>query len=646
MQTTGKVAAAAGGPSTCHVPGGSAASSDRFVDISPVGRSASCPTAAGAADSSGPKLRQGCGPGPCGTAAFSAPAVGGGGRLTSSLPAQGQQVPPWLASPPKHAQKRPPVQAAAAAAPPRQPASAGQPAGQPAMYAAPNPAGAGIHWTVVGAAAAAGGGGWTVGWRAAAGMPAGGAQPDKETSPLAAGACRFSSTSSAGGTSAASPPAGAPPQAAVHAAGTASEPFSAPVPGTGQHVGSRAGSAQGVLPGPVPAFSTQVTFMPLGHQGGKWAAQPPCPPVPASAATVAAVGILSHSTAAALFPSHLARGRGQLRKAGAVPGEKLSSTPGRARGGSGPGNWAPGLGAPDPRDAPYRAGPALDSHQSGYRPWTGVRRVMDAMMHQTAGRSSGGAMASRSAFGENRAGQRGVSRAAAAAEAATGAAVGASTDTVSTLALPWDRTSSAAASMVSYRAAGRQGGRGGGAAISAARYAGRPPRPPARQSADMAARMPMVEPPVRQAAVKAGMVGAAAACFSAHGAEPGTAWVPLPACYGRQSRAGSQPVPWASMPLQLCLPPSRKPASVPPPRGGQQAPLPLLLACPASCLVLCSRLTNPERGRLQPARISALCSAVLQARRCAGRAQGERAQQQLAVAVQRTEEAALGGAEG
>lgn len=191
---------------------------------------------------------------------------------------------------------------------------------------------------------------------------------DAETSPLAAGLAQLSPYSSWRSSS-----SGAPPGQHRSSSSSSCE--------SGQGLGLSAGSGCCVgrahlssgrgaaaqaeaLPGPVPIVSSQITYMPLGHQAGKWAAAPrACPPPAGAGSSVAAVGILSRSTAAALLG-----GRQRPSPAGAVGG----------RGGA-------------PADSPERTA-SRDSAELApalaYRPWTAVRRLIDEV-----GRQAGGAPA-------------------------------------------------------------------------------------------------------------------------------------------------------------------------------------------------------------------------------------------------------------
>ncbi|PSC75063.1 hypothetical protein C2E20_1803 [Micractinium conductrix] len=120
--------------------------------------------------------------------------------------------------------------------------------------------------------------------------------------------------------------------------------------------------AGGGLPGPVPKFSSEVTFQPLGHQGSKWCVPAPPPATPASAATVAAVDVLSQSTTAALT-----RERRQEAPAGAGGDRRQQPPPA----------WASSV-ASDPSDGIFHAMPACAASQlPAHRPWTGVRRVIE-----------------------------------------------------------------------------------------------------------------------------------------------------------------------------------------------------------------------------------------------------------------------------
>ena len=199
------------------------------------------------------------------------------------------------------------------------------------------------------------------------------AASDPSTCPLAAGARRLSSLSGCS----ASASAATGPHSACSGAGV---PVAAALP----------------QPLPVPLASTQVTFMPLAHQGSKWAPAPP-PRRGSSVAAIAAVPILSRSTAAALV------GRG------APPAECHASS------GS----------APDDSVAGGTASPRLPTQH--YRPWTGVQRLMQAVGQQAGGSGRRSEPDSQPAAGLPAAGPRG------------------SADSTSTAPLPWDRRSAHAA---------------------------------------------------------------------------------------------------------------------------------------------------------------------------------------------------------
>ena len=226
------------------------------------------------------------------------------------------------------------------------------------------------------------------------------------------------------------------------------------------------------LPGPVPRHTSDITFMPLGHQGGKWAADPAPQAAPAGAtccaATVAAVPILTRSTVAALLGERQqpeGAGRGP---AGRAVGCNLAS--------EATGESAGGAGA-----SPAAAAPPL----SAYRPWTAVRRVIEEV-----GRPA--ALAGPESYQSQQRGQRG------AAPAAPPLPCWASADSAGTVAMPWDHPSvrrpatSSAAPPASQRSLRRPPRPPGGRAAAAA------PRPP-QHAVQARPALPPMPPPVRWA---------------------------------------------------------------------------------------------------------------------------------------------------
>lgn len=174
---------------------------------------------------------------------------------------------------------------------------------------------------------------------------------DPDTSPLAAGLAQLS-----GGASLRSSAAGS---AGSHGRRSSNQGGGHEVLGTrvGSHGSSAAAAAMGALPGPVPHVSTLITFMPLGHQGSKWAAGGlgPCAPPSGEgscAATVAAVGVLTRSTAAAVLGEERARGSGRATGQGSAACASAFTASSAAAG---------------------AAAPPLPA----YRPWAAVQRVID-----------------------------------------------------------------------------------------------------------------------------------------------------------------------------------------------------------------------------------------------------------------------------
>ena len=174
---------------------------------------------------------------------------------------------------------------------------------------------------------------------------------DPDTSPLAAGLAQLSS-----GASLRSSAAG---WAGSQGRRSSSQGGGHEVLGTrvGSHGSSAAAAAMGALPGPVPHVSTLITFMPLGHQGSKWAAGGlgPCAPPSGEgscAATVAAVGVLTRSTAAAVLGEERARGSGRATGRGSAACASALTASSAAAG---------------------AAAPPLPA----YHPWADVQRVID-----------------------------------------------------------------------------------------------------------------------------------------------------------------------------------------------------------------------------------------------------------------------------
>lgn len=224
------------------------------------------------------------------------------------------------------------------------------------------------------------------------------------------------------------------------------------------------------LPGPVPRHTSDITFMPLGHQGGKWAADPAPAPAPAGAAccaaTVAAVPILTRSTVAALLGQRQQPGGAGHAPVGRAVGRSLASeVTGESAGGASPAAAAPPLPA--------------------YRPWTAVRRVIDEV-----GRPAAQAGYASGSGPSRQQGQRGAARAVAPPHSR------ASADSVGTVAMPWDRPSQRRLGTSSVMPPASQ------------RSLGRPPRPPGGRAADAVPRavkpavqarppFPPLPPPVR-----------------------------------------------------------------------------------------------------------------------------------------------------
>ena len=224
--------------------------------------------------------------------------------------------------------------------------------------------------------------------------------------------------------------------------------------------------AGGGLPGPVPKFSSEVTFQPLGHQGSKWCVPAPPPATPASAATVAAVDVLSQSTTAALT-----RERRQEAPAGAGGDRRQQPPPA----------WASSV-ASDPSDGIFHAMPACAASQlPAHRPWTGVRRVIEEV-----GRQAGIADDARCYIG---AGSGACPAAAPAPAQACQAAAAPGVSLTSTSALPWD-VPAAAVGGVWRRGPSQRTAEGTDP------RAGRPPRPPGPPSAALL-RPTRAEPSVR-----------------------------------------------------------------------------------------------------------------------------------------------------